>query len=127
METLLRQGDDKKLVIQLLNPDNTPAVVGPASANLVTNIRAILFVGTDELARYGLNPTTGYGELQFGTANNEVQCLVTREQTLAMTKTGLLRWAVVVSYVDDDFPDGRDVSYEGTLGRFVQSLGAKLN
>lgn len=115
----MQQGEDSLLTIPLLD-GGTPVTVGPAVAGLVSNIQANVFVGAEKVGQYSLNAQAGFGDLAIhDTINHAIVIRLERSQTKTFP-VGLLRIATVVTFVDNDFPNGRNVEVAATIGRITK-------
>lgn len=116
---IIKQGEDKKIVISVKDSSGAPINVTTAS-----EIRAVIFVGNTKLESYSLSdPDYGKVELTPEGPTNEVNIFVDRGHT-RLWPTGALRVALIVSLPDADFPDAtKDSEYDFLVGRVVEGLG----
>jgi len=115
-EILLKQGEDLLLKVDIME-GTTPVVLNPTSIN---NIIAVLFVGSQEVAKYSLNALAGHGSLEYHpTQNNSINIIVERAQSKNFP-VGVLKVVTLVQFVDAEFPDGKHKEYTIAIGRVVK-------
>ena len=126
---VIKQGEDMKFVVPLLD-QNVPVQIKPATPSdpdLVLNIKAILKVGTAEVARYALVAEDGFGIIELhDTMTHAVEILATRSQTRNWVP-GVLKAFIAADFIDPEFVNGRRVEFEVSLGRVAQGNTVELN
>jgi hypothetical protein len=124
---IINQGEDCNIELLLVDENGNDVNVGPLSANLVTDVKAAILVGTQELKKYALNQIAGYEELRLHpTIKNAVIIPVSRADSKNFPM-GILNAVVVPSLNDIDYPNGRNEEFVfSNLGRIVKGFGKNL-
>lgn len=121
-EILIRQGEDLKVKVDLLD-GTTPVSLVPAEIN---NIVSVMYVGTTEVAKYSLNPLSGHETLDYHPSqSNSIELFVKRSQSKTFP-IGAIKVSTVVKFIDADFPEGRHEEYVSMLGRCIAGSAKDL-
>lgn len=115
-ETIIRQGEDVLLKVDIMD-GTTPVALVPSA---ISNIVAVLYVGNTESAKYSLNSMPGHGELDYHpTQNNSINIVVEREQSKNFN-IGVLKVVVLIQFIDSNFPDGKHREFSVSIGRVIK-------
>ena len=119
MELIMQQGEDRQIDIALFEGAN-PLVVGPATAGLVSNIQCNVFIGAAKVAQHSLNAQAGFGTIDLHPSIPHVIQLKIERSSSKTFPIGLLSVATLVTFLDANFPNGRNVEAHNALGRITK-------
>lgn len=114
----LKQGDDKKVTLQIVKNGN------PVSLANTVSVKAVLYVGSMQQKIYSDAPSNNEGVLEVAvTPTNELSFFVERADSVNFPiGSGFIE--VLVAFDDTQFPDGNRVETFTIQGVYVQKGNA---